>query len=633
MKKIILICLVVAAQQLQAQVLEIYPKYPQVGKEVTLTYRPSASNAAQVKEAKTVRLIFTSSTFYNLPWELLMTWQGNAWQTSFTVPAYATFASFYFQSGKLKDRPTADADFTLAVYKGKKRVKDSYFHESYGIKSQNPNAPDLLQKQIILLQKELALYPNNFEAQVRLKSIEMAAATPAQAAGLKREAISTIHQQFEKDPENPVNLSRISMAFNMIGEGYRTDSLKRVVIKRYPASDLGRLYLSALIAKHDDSVKMILRLDSLLAHVHAKGESAIAIHKILFKNALSKGDAHKAIEHAQKSLGKTTPYTARDLRDIALAFTSYKIAPETAFAYAEKSLAMIQHWPVGNIRNLPDFGYVLPYVDDSVHNLTVQEAKAGLLSLMALNKVYMGDKTAALDYTIKSISFFENREVLLNAAFVFEANADYKNAYAKSWKLVVDNPFDDVASVIAQRNFIKFNADGSAYVKELQLLKDAKNNNLVSRLEKQLLNLPRPELNGITDLSGKVMNMDSLKGKIVIMDFWATWCIPCMKEMPFLQKVYDKYKNNPNVVFMVINSGAGNTIDDARGWMKKNSNYTFPLYFNTDKDLGKKVGFSLIPTVALLDQTGKMQFRTVGFEGAEMEAKLSQQIEVLLKRK
>lgn len=630
-RKFIFIWLVVVAQQLQAQVLEIQPKYPQAAQEVTIIYRPSLQGMDLKKDNEHVNLVFTSSTLYNFPWELNMTWKENAWRVSFTIPPYATFASFYFQNGKLTERPSVGGDYSLFVYKGTKRVKDSFFHESYSIKTQLPNAPDLLERQIALLRKELRNYPDNFEAKVRLKSIQMAdAKTLAAAMKLKTEAREIIHNQFKKSPINAANLGRVAMGFNMIGEGYRTDSLKKILMQRYPESEAARSYLIALAAKQDDSVSLVRRLDSLVRQVNSPGnESTLSAYKILFKYAVSKGEEQKAIDYARKSFAALTPYSPRDFRDIALAFTTYKMAPDTAFYYAEKALSMIKQWPVGNIRNLPGFGYVLPYVEDSVRSVAIKEAEAGLFSLMALNKLYVGDKKDALDFAAKSLKAFENRDILLNAALVYELSGNYKKAYDFLWTLILKNPFDNSAVEAAKRNFLMLNNQITQFQLGLEDLQNAKNASLNIQLKQQLLDLPKPELNGITDLNGKPIDLELLKGKVVILDFWATWCVPCMKEMPLLQKVYDKYKGNSNVVFMVINTGAGNTIDDAKRWVKKNSNYTFPVYFNEDKDIGKKVGFSLIPALVLLGKDGKLKFRTVGFEGAEIAHKLARQIEIL----
>jgi len=103
-----------------------------------------------------------------------------------------------------------------------------------------------------------------------------------------------------------------------------------------------------------------------------------------------------------------------------------------------------------------------------------------------------------------------------------------------------------------------------------------------------------------------------------------------MHEMPYLQKVYENYKNDSNVVFMVINSGAKNDLSDAQGWWG-NKKFSFPVYYNTDKEIGDKLGFNLIPATFIIDGNNNIRFKTVGFEGPAIERKIPAAIELLQK--
>ena len=57
----------------------------------------------------------------------------------------------------------------------------------------------------------------------------------------------------------------------------------------------------------------------------------------------------------------------------------------------------------------------------------------------------------------------------------------------------------------------------------------------------------------VADQSGNTISTADLKGKVVFMNFWASWCPPCRAEFPSIQKFYDKYKSNPDVVFLTVN--------------------------------------------------------------------------------
>lgn len=77
-----------------------------------------------------------------------------------------------------------------------------------------------------------------------------------------------------------------------------------------------------------------------------------------------------------------------------------------------------------------------------------------------------------------------------------------------------------------------------------------------SKVEKgsgELLDGRAPEFT-LTDLNGNEVSLASLKGKTVILDFWATWCGPCKKSFPVMQQVVNKYQDDPNVVFFFVNT-------------------------------------------------------------------------------
>lgn len=623
--------LVLAFMQVQAQVVQITPEKPQRGEKVTITYHPGAAGAAIGKDAAEVIINFTYSTFYELPWKLPMARKGNDWVASFVLQRYATFATFYLQSGEVIDKPAADRHYPLAVYKGNKRVRDGFLHESYSLSAQMPKSPKIPALQLELLRKELANYPDNYEAKVRVQSSLMALAkTPAEKLEHRNEARKIIAAQFEKNPTFGGNLNKVTMGYLIIGENSRLDSIRKVVSARFPKSDLAKDYLISAIAKEKDTVKKIAQLEALLKKGTDSGENSTDIHRMLFEYYTSVKNAPKAIYHARKSLGAPNPYTSQRLKVIAEELTTQKLTPDTAIGYAESSLKIADQWPIGIIRYFPEYGHILPFVADSTHAKTVTEAKSSLYSIIALNKLYQGNKQEAMDYAVKAEAAGTNKESLTNVASVYEQIAKPEKAFETLWKVLLKDPSDTVAIRSAKANFLKFNPSETEFSLKIKKLEALKLAQLKATLKTQLMNKPGPELGGLTDLKGKPVTKEMMKDKIVVLDFWATWCVPCMQEMPYLQKVYDKYKSNPKVMFMVVNSGARNTIKDAVGWEAKNAQYTFPLYFNNDPDIGEKVGFALIPTIAVIDQQGKMQFRTIGFEGAELEHKLAAQIDILL---
>lgn len=633
MKRISLLCLFLTAiLRVQGQRVEIKPAMPNRGDEVTVTYHSGAADALISKEAPELNIVFTYSTFYELPQKLPMKKQGDNWVASFKLQRYATFASFYFQSGSQKDQPEGNRHYTIAVYNGAQRVRDGYLHESYSLNAQMPKSISLPGLQLDLLQKELSLYPDNYEARVRVQSTKMILAkTPEEKLKYRNEARKIIAAKFEEAPTVMANLNKVTMGYLIIGEKSRLDSLRRVILQRYPKSDVARDYLTTLLAKEKDVTKKIAQLEKALKENDQEGEEgSTGIHSILFDHYVGVRNEQKAVYHAGKIRKEITPQTPLKLKEIAAKLTAGKLAPETAKAYAERAMGMVNQWPVGIIRFFPEYGYIPSFVADSTRSKAIAEARSTLLSIIALNKLYLGDQTTALDDIRQSAKKGTNRESLINIASWYEQTGDSGKAFDALWKILLDTPEDTTVIHLAKLSFLKFNPSDAEFKAKLKELESKKIARLTNALKKQKMNAPGPEFNAITDLKGNVLTKEMRKGKVVVLDFWATWCVPCMQEMPYLQKVYDKYKNNPDVMFMVVNTGAKNTIKDAIDWGKKNPRYDFPLYFNSDPDIGEKVGFTLIPTIAVIDQQGALQFRTIGFEGAELEHKLAVQIDILL---
>lgn len=125
----------------------------------------------------------------------------------------------------------------------------------------------------------------------------------------------------------------------------------------------------------------------------------------------------------------------------------------------------------------------------------------------------------------------------------------------------------------------------------------------------------------IKDLNGKEISLASLKGKTVILDFWATWCIPCIASFPGMQKAVDYYKNDPSVVFMFIHTAekdSGTAASDARKLIESKG-YTFDVYMDVkDPATGKNpmltaFGLQSLPTKFVISKEGVIKFSHSGY--------------------
>ena len=125
---------------------------------------------------------------------------------------------------------------------------------------------------------------------------------------------------------------------------------------------------------------------------------------------------------------------------------------------------------------------------------------------------------------------------------------------------------------------------------------------------------------------GRNVRLDELRGQVVLVNFWATWCGPCREEMPRLDMLYQKYHKSGFVLLGV------NVDDDPHTALATAAklNVSFPVLLDTDKKVSKLYDLNTMPSTVVIDRDGKMRFLTRGFH-AGTERDYEQQIRGLLK--
>jgi len=104
----------------------------------------------------------------------------------------------------------------------------------------------------------------------------------------------------------------------------------------------------------------------------------------------------------------------------------------------------------------------------------------------------------------------------------------------------------------------------------------------------------------LPDLNDKKVSLEDHRGKVVFLNFWATWCPPCRAEMPSMEKLYDKFKNKD---FTILAVNLGENISQVKAF-KETYKLNFPILLDADGSLGLIYGAISIPTTYLIDRNG-----------------------------
>lgn len=128
--------------------------------------------------------------------------------------------------------------------------------------------------------------------------------------------------------------------------------------------------------------------------------------------------------------------------------------------------------------------------------------------------------------------------------------------------------------------------------------------------------------------NGTKLASSSMKGKVILVNFFATWCPPCQKELAAVQEtLWTKYKDNKNFELLVI--GREHTDADLQKYNEK-KNFTFPLYPDKSRAIFDAFAKNLIPRSYLVGKDGKIIYATKGYTDEEF-AELMNKIEQSLK--
>ena len=132
-------------------------------------------------------------------------------------------------------------------------------------------------------------------------------------------------------------------------------------------------------------------------------------------------------------------------------------------------------------------------------------------------------------------------------------------------------------------------------------------------LQQLLINEPAPAFS-LTDLKGRTISSSALRGKVVVLDFWATWCVPCVASFPAMQQAQTKFQNDPNVRFLFVNTREGGPLQRVYNFMEKHP-YPFVVPIDDQQRVARAYKVQGIPTKVVIDMNGRVRYRHVGYSG------------------
>jgi len=217
------------------------------------------------------------------------------------------------------------------------------------------------------------------------------------------------------------------------------------------------------------------------------------------------------------------------------------------------------------------------------------------------------DHAGALAAYNKAAEFGGNADLYLHRAQVYEAMDSLEAAMEDYISVLGMAPAQTMIANKVQELYkiLEPEEDDMAFMKALFFdLQEMRKEEVLGEMFTQ----PTPDFS-LVDNNGREISKTSAKGKVVFMDFWATWCNPCRRTLPEFQHLYYRYKDDDRVIFVAASTDR--QTEKVKPYIEENG-YRFP--YALASEAATKFGVEAIPSLFILGPNGNIRYKIVGFD-------------------
>ena len=590
--------------------LKFSPEKPQAGDVITISY---SSSGILPQES----IAYTLGSKGQTAEELDLKKSGDSFTGSIKTDTAASFVYLSFAANKNFDN-NLNNGYWIQLYDGDKLKKGAnsnaalfyqYYGESAGVEANN-------EKALSFMDAELKLYPET-------KSANIISYLRLYGQVKKDELPAMIQKEIEaalkaglKDENDYSNLQNMYALAKLPQQGLLINNLKK---EKFPK---GKWTIGETMQKFS-AEKDLAKKEQMLEEISSKIkndpdwkylESSLDYYKASIPSAYL---AKKDWEGAKNAVKKY------DIKGAELAQLYNSAAWKTQesgqnLKEAEEISAEATDWAKNEWKK--PTGQKPAYLtkkqwDDSRANTYAMYADTYAMINFKLEN-YKKGLSYAEDAALK-IAKGENADENNTYALLAEKALSPKKYVPQLEKFMKDGKSTSGIKEILKRAYVKEHKSETGYDDYIAKLEKDSYLKMAEELRKGMLKDEAPVFT-LVDLKGNKVNMADLKNKVVVVDFWATWCGPCKASFPGMQKMVTKYKDDADVKFVFVDTWEthDNKEKNAGDFISANK-YDFHVLMDNDNKVVEQFKVSGIPTKFVIDKKGTIRFKSIGFSGSD----------------
>jgi peroxiredoxin len=456
---------------------------------------------------------------------------------------------------------------------------------------------------IELMEKDLEKNPSLKETFVRYYYPVKSYFNKERSIEIVQEGISILEKK--KDPDEKDYLTLIEF-YKMISHPDGIKKYEEIANNKYPLGLVAQRRDFSAITPMEDSEEKISRLKEFIMKFSESGVVPAAQGQII------------RMYLASKDYEKLKTYLSENKENIK-SFLYYDAAHKILKAEGDASLALEITMLGDEARNYEKLKEKKPVYLSESQWLKQKEELKSFGSFSRGRALYELNRTREALNDLKGAwekSKGENPEINLYYTKALMIEGKYETAFDVVSELISEGASSSELNKLFEEIYIKVKGTGNGYKEHAAALTKKSYKKIAAQLEKEMINEPAPDFK-LVDLDGNEVSFEQYKGKIVIIDFWATWCGPCLQSFPALKNSVEKYKDNEEVKFLFINTWerVQDKKKNAADFIAKNS-YPFHVLMDQDNKVIEQYKVSGIPTKFIIDKNGNIRFKSIGFSGS-----------------